>query len=237
MANADWRADAAAWWLGSAWHAYEALHDGPPGTRATLLAEVTWQTRIVDLSLSEADLWRGVRKSYHAIINKTDRELKIEAIPQGEAGGLISTCQRVHRLGAGRQTRPDGTWDLMGDWADAGRGMIVMAFDYEHEMTEPGGFNGFGPGSRWPSCVAFAYLIVNSSWAYYASGRSLKKDVQHAVIWRALLALKTRGVRWVELGWQGQATGEKGKNVEWFKTGFGGCDEPARLAASVEVSS
>ena len=65
------------WWDSSAWHAYEALHDGPPGRRAALLASAAWQTRVVDLSQNEAALWRGVRRSYHALINRLTHEYEL----------------------------------------------------------------------------------------------------------------------------------------------------------------
>lgn len=230
----DWRTDAAAWWTSPEWHAYECAYGDESGTRSRLLAGATWNTRIVDLALDEAEVWSGVRKSYRSLIHAAERALTVEALAALGAGGLIRTCQRVHRFACGgRQTRPDATWDLMGDWAGDGRGLIAMAFDYQNrppEMTDDAsGFDGVG---LWPPVVDFAYFVVNGSWAYYASAASLRPGVHHAVVWRALLALKARGVRWAELGWQGEARDAKGRSVEWFKTGFGGRDEPTALGVA-----
>ena len=200
-----------------------------------LLSGAHWATRVIDLSLSKADLWRGVRKSYRSLIHKAERELTVEAIPQRGAGGLIRTCQRVHRFDAGRQTRPDATWDLMGDWADDGSGLIAMAFDYTNrpvEMLERNGEPGNDPFQwLWLPCVDYAYFVVRGAWAYYASAASLRAGAHHAVIWHALLELKVRGVRWVEMGWQRQAVDEKGNGVEMFRRGFGGQDEPAQCCS------
>lgn len=199
-----WRPHAAAWWSSPAWHAYEALHDGPPGTRSRLLATATWQTRILDLSPSEAELWTGLRKSYKALINGANRQLNFRLATDTEIARVL------HLRCAGRVTRPLATWQLMTDWLAAGAGLLVLAYD------------GAAP-------LAFAYAIRHADWSYYASGASVDDDLQHAVIWHALMALKARGVRWAELGWRGQAQDPKGQSIEHFRGGFGGRDEPARL--------
>lgn len=226
---------AATWWNSLAWHAYERAYGDEPGTRARLLAMAPWQTRMIDLGQDEADLWRGVRRSYHAMINRLSREyLAREGPTAGKlrhvlcgpgAGGLIRTAQRVHCLDAGRETRPDATWDLMGDWADDETGLLVMAYDYSDgavpEMT------------GWPPCVGYVYFIRWEGWAYYASAASLVLNINIALVWWALLALRERGTRWAELGWQGQGTTEKERNVEFFRRGFGGVDVPASLSAGL----
>lgn len=66
------------WWSSPDWLAYEAAGGYP--SRADVLASATWQTRVIDLSVSEAELWRGIRKSYKAIINKAQKVHRIEAV-------------------------------------------------------------------------------------------------------------------------------------------------------------
>lgn len=209
-----------AFWRSDRWHQYERLHDGPPGARAGLLARASWQTRVVDLSPDEATLWRGVRKSYHATINRLTREYpdeigqeKTRAVLCGAgAGGLIRTAQEVHRLDAGRETRPAETWDLYGDWLDDEGALLALAFD---------GTRGTFPER---TCVGYGLFIIADGWAYYASAASLQRDVNIALVWWALLVLKARGVRWLEMGWQGQDHTEKGHGIEFFRRGFGGVD-------------
>lgn len=216
------------WWASKEWRAYERAYGDEPGARARLLESAPWRTRIVDLSQDEAALWRGVRTSYHALINRLARiydpsdpnvaviQRQTRAIFHGPgAGGLIRTAQRVHLLDAGRKTRPDETWDLMGDWADECHGLFSMAFDYDARSPEMEG---------WPPCVGYAYFILHERWAYYASAASLRRDINIALVWWAMLALKRVGVTRCELGWQGEAADDKGRRIEFLRRGFGGDD-------------
>ena len=208
--TANWRADAASWWSSKEWHCYEKEYGDEPGARSRLLAEATWRTRIMSLDPSEAELWSSVRKSYRSLIHAGEHRYEIRL----GAGLSLLYAQRLHFEAAGCATRSQATWGRMREWIHEDHGVLMMATD-----------RGSGEAR------SYAYFIVNGSWSYYASGASLEDDVQHAVIWRALLALKARGVCVVELGWQGQAPDAKGRGVEFFKTGFGGRDVPARLGA------
>lgn len=201
------------WWETPQWLAYEEAYKSAV-PRVQELAEATWQTRVIDLSLDEAELWRGVRKSYHAIIHKAERDL---SIAEWFAPCACEVARDVHRQAAGRETRSSVTWSLMQDWIALRRGLMVGA--------ERKGVHD--------SALAFVYVIVWGSWAYYASGASLELNVQHALIWRAMKELKARGVRYFEIGWQGHAQDDKGKAIEFFKTGFGGADMPANEAPTL----
>ena len=207
----DWRVPAAAWWSSPDWHAYEALHDGPPGTRARLLASATWQTRVIDLEPSVPGLWAGVRKSYHSLIHRAEER---DHFAPCSAAEFPVDCREVHRLASGHVTRSQETWDLMGEWIKTGTAMAMCAWPSDPYDSRPS---------------AYALWIGAQDWRYYASGASLEDDLQHAVIWHSLIELKARGVRCAELGWQGEATTEKGRGIEKFKAGFGGVDVDARL--------
>lgn len=229
-------------WQSDRWHAYEQAVGHPIGERSRLLSGKRWQTRVVDLTLGQPDLWCGVRRSYHALINRLMREhtgqngqpseqMKTSGIysEQG-AGAFIRTAQRVHLLDAGRQTRSDASWDLMGDWLDDGEALMAMAFDYVDVPTIPEALRQFRVAELaigdevWPPATGFAYFFLDGPWAYYASAASLRRDVNHLLVWQALLALKLRGIRWLEMGWQGQASDPKGQAIEFFRRGFGGFD-------------
>ena len=194
------------WWASPQWRAYEAAGGYP--SRVDELAAATWQTRVIDLTASEADLWRGVRKSYHALIHRVERHYGVGV---WEPSGIL-TARALHDAEAGRETRPMATWTLMQDWIRQSRGLLVGACH-----------------AGMP--VGYAYFLVHEDWAYYASAASRVPDVNHALAWLAIKTLKARGVRQLELGWQGHATDDKGRALEFFKRGFGGVDVPANWLA------
>lgn len=204
------------WWETPQWLSYEAAYQ-PAIPRVQELAEATWQTRVIDLSLSEEELWRGVRKSYHAIIHKAERT---RAIYEWTAVGAMDAARKIHLAEAGRQTRPIETWDLMDVWRRDGFGLLVGA-EREFDMTP----------------VAFAYFIIWEGWAYYASAAALERDINHALIWHAMKMLKARGVRVLEMGWQGHAQDEKGRGIEMFRRGFGGHDVQASEGPTVTFAA
>ena len=90
-------------------------------------------------------------------------------------------------------------------WLDAGGALLVVA-------------------ERGVDCVGAAYWITYKARAYYASGVYAGDNISHAIMWRSLLALKGLGVQFASLGWQGRATTDKERAIEFFKAGFGGRD-------------
>mgnify|MGYP001561976968 FL=1 len=76
--------------------------------------------------------------------------------------------------------------------------------------------------------IGFIYVVIYGEWAYYFSGASIEPNVMHALQWRMIQQLKALGVETYELGWQGEATDEKGQGIEMFRRGFGGVDVPVR---------
>lgn len=168
--------------------------------------EVGWRTRLIDLTASETDLWRGVRKSYHSLIRGGEKRLRIESVAD------VEVFRQLHVASAGRETRPRATWSCMQRWLAVDRALLLVAYDQSEDTIRP---------------VGAAYWIVYKQAAYYASASYLQDNVAHAVIWQSLLHLRDKcGVMKVEMGWQGHAQDEKGKNIEYFKRGWGGHDVP-----------
>jgi hypothetical protein len=163
---------------------------------------VIGQSRVVDLTKPLADHWKKTRKSYHSLINYACREyLLVEDL----TGNLMPFAQHLHRRAAGRTTRLQKTWDLMQRWVKDGHGMLLAAHNGDH----------------W---VAYAFWIVQWPWAYYASSAiepSFKGEVQHALQWSGMSRLRQRGIQNYEIGWQDMATDQKGKAVEFYRSGFG----------------
>lgn len=197
----------APWWTSPDWLAYERAC-GREGARARQLATASWDTRVVDLRQDQPALWRGVRRSYHALINRLTRDDGFAVVPATPVL-LVTDCRRLHRDVAGRETRPAASWVLQGQWLESGHGLAFAAYR-----------------ARVP--VAFVYLLLDGAWAYYSSAAAVEPDANHALLWHAMLALKAAGVEIFEVGWQGEARDEKGRNIEFFRRGWGGVDVAVR---------
>lgn len=105
----------------------------------------------------------------------------------------------------------------MAEWERTGNLVLVGAFDVADD-----------------DLLGFAAFERNGPWAYYGHEAASVRDVAHLMIWFAIRELKSIGVERLELGWQGQATDEKGKNIEFFRRGFGGVDVPATAGEGLE---
>lgn len=184
----------------------------PMDWKATTAVE-PFTTQVLDLSQSEQELWRGLRKSYHSLIHKAEREREIYVVDdQSWNFHAMQYAAEVHREAAGRSTRANLTWEEMSLWIRTGNGVLVRAQ------------NARGRD------VGYAYAIRYKNWAYYASGASLERDLSHALIWHTIKTLKADGrTRYFELGWQARESDtDKDRGIAHFKAGFGG--EPWQIA-------
>ena len=216
------------WWDTESWHEYERAYGDEPGTRSELLATAPWSTRVVDLSGSRDLLWSGVRRSYHSIINGLGREFLFQqrSVAVGASGAREAArrAQTLHAIAAGRPTRSTATWDVLAGWTktEDSHGLWVLGADPRDND------------------VGYAFFVIHEGWAYYFSAASLRRDLGLALIWWGMLALREYGVRWCELGWQGELQRhetfrddeafKKRRNIEFVRRGFGGLDVPVRLS-------
>lgn len=151
-------------------------------------------SQVLDLRTHQ---WSDVRKSYHSIIHRAQERYEI-----GEDNKL-SVYRMIHHLAFGN-VRNEQTFICQQDWLRDGYAMVVNAMSRKGEEL----------------CASSLWIIYQGK-AFYASGPSLEKNVQHAVIWKSLQILKARGVTLVELGQIDGGT-EKEKNIGKFKAGWGG---------------
>lgn len=168
-------------------------------------------TRVLDLMPYDAELhrlWPKVRKSYHSLIHRAEERYELKTIYADRLGG-IEPFVRCHIEANGR-VRSDRTFAYQAEWISRGIGLCIGAFD----------------GAR---AIAAAYWILLNDQAYFASGPSVERGVQHAVIWASLKSLKKRGIQLVELG-QVDGESEKERNIGHFKSGFAGIDIPFYIA-------
>lgn len=161
-------------------------------------SDISWHTQMIDLIRSEAALHAGIRKSYTSLINHVTRTHEIVVDDKGD---LLRAFRRLHFGQAGRETRPERTWEIQREWCEAGNGLIVAAM-------------------RWNVAVACTYWILYKGCAYYASSASINRSIVHALVWRAILELKARGVQRLEMGWLDYPGDPPGLGL--FKSGFGG---------------
>jgi hypothetical protein len=155
-------------------------------------------SQVIDL---QAHKWSNIRKSYRGLINRAgDYVIKEDA--------SILNYSLVHFMKFGN-VRNKQTFEMQQEWMNKGYALSVSASDI---IT----FDS-------PSVQAAAFWIIYNNCAFYASGPSIKNNIQHAVIWKSLQILKARDVYFVEMG---QIDGKEEGTRGLFKTGFGGEAKP-----------
>ena len=170
--------------------------------------EVTagWRSQVLDLRGPIEALHSGLRRSYRSLVNAGLREFNIAEDP-GD-GSLCEAFRAVHVAASGGiAPRSDETYAYNRAWVRDGSALLL----------------GARAGDRW---MGFVLVIRYKTGAYYASGPALAPNVMHALQWEAIRRLKALGVQRYEIGWQGVATDEKGRQIEFFKRGFGGQSVP-----------
>lgn len=194
-------------WNHPAWLAYEHAYGEEPGTRAELLANAAWKTRIVDLHEPTR-----LRKSYRSLVNgivSGRTGVVIQPRIQGcDIKPAMEEARLLHINAAGGETRSRDTWMHMAEWAYDSAGVLVSA------------------GRSSGMMVGFAYFVRHGNWAYYFSAVGEEPDIGLALIWSGMNVLRAQGVRWCELGWIGAAVNDKERDIEFVKRGFGGRDVP-----------
>jgi Acetyltransferase (GNAT) domain len=161
-----------------------------------------------DLSGGEAALRKGLRKSFRSLINWGRRNLTIELVGRDNASHeLFDRYQAFHMKIAGRETRPQASWDAMYDHIVAGGGELVLGF-----------LNG--------GLVSGTLVLYGASVASYASGvydRALfARPLAHWPLWLSMLRSGENGLKTFDIGALPQANGtsEKESNIGYFKRGF-----------------
>jgi hypothetical protein len=179
----------------------------------------------VDLTLDGEQLWRNVRRRYRPFINAGRRDLRIEIVNQDEPDHeRFEVYRTLHREVAGRETRPRGSWDVMYELLEEGRGQLVLAYMEERP-------------------IAATYFMRFGRHAIYASGayaRDLGKyPVSHWPLYASILEAKRVGVERLILGsvfLEADANSTaKERSIGEFKRGFA-TEIVARRAYRLEAS-
>jgi|TARA_R110000765_G_scaffold42621_5_gene89899 hypothetical protein len=169
--------------------------------------DISWQTQVIQLlPRNETERWREVRRSYKSIIHTAQRTHRIERSCDPSA---VEILHGLHRDQAGRETRDQYTWDLMASWVASGHAYLCLAW------------NDAGV------CDGAIYVYVYKGHEYYGHAASSTLGVNHALVWEAI---RRSDSQTFEVGWQGHASNEKGKNIEFFRRGFGGSSQLVRVS-------
>lgn len=168
--------------------------------------KIGWHSRLIDLTASEEILHASLRKSYKGLIHQAEDRYEFEI---GSSFALYQAYRTLHESTVGQiAPRPARTYELQWEWLQAGFAFLVGARHLSQDWA------------------AFAYIFQYKDGAYYGSGPSAGDNIMHAVVWKAILEAKRRGLRHCEIGWQGHARDEKERAIEFFKAGFPGDNIP-----------
>lgn len=172
--------------------------------------EREWETYVLDLRSPAGQRWGRVRKSYRHLITQAREQHDITVIGGGQSTDprwAVERAHAIHRAVAGKETRPQATWDAMGDWLQSGNALIAM--------TEEG----------------YAYAIRYKHWAYYASGATTVTNLSHALLWALETVMWVDGqTQYFEVGWAAKDGDDaKARSIAFFKSGFGGDRWPVQM--------
>ena len=174
-------------------------------------------TQIIDLRQDLKTIHSAMSKGHDYDI---DRGLKIfdaKIYDNKAIGYAFLKYHELHTKDAGRETRPQLTWDMQQEWMDNGRAILIgVVLNYE-----------------W---IGFSYIITYKKKAYYfsACSDSYHSDlpIGHVLTWKAIEYLKERGFEFFEIGWQQYTPqpydlcSDKEVAISHFKKGFGGNTVP-----------
>jgi len=155
-------------------------------------------TRVLDLARPPADLWREMRRSYHALIHRAEGRYAC-------AWGDVDDLRVLYDAQPELPTLTPGQWRCVERVHAANRLAVLVARDAVGQVAGAIG------------------IYVWRGRSYYGHGRSRDKNVNHLLQWRAIQSLPLRGVRWYEIGWEARPEDdEKARAIAYHKKGFAG---------------
>lgn len=155
----------------------------------------------VDLSDDLDCIKRRFRKSYKSLVNKQDG---IVAHDGNGPTNLMDDCREVHLRLAGRATRSEKSWALMGDALRREQAELITS-EYDGEI------------------LGYCYISHNGINAYYSSSAILERKGMHPLIWKAIEQCKKKGLKRLYMdieAAEGDRT-SKEQSIAYFKRGFG----------------
>lgn len=163
---------------------------------------------LCDVRKDETAFRRDLRKSYKSLINFGKREISLHVMDHSNSDpDLFRQFQEFHARIAGRQTRPQASWDAMLQLIEAGSAELIV-------------------GTHNDQMVACSHIFYDETTALYGTGvyeRDLfSKPISHWPVFFSMLRAAERGNRIFNLGdvyVPGEAD-RKVRNIAYFKKGF-----------------
>ncbi len=170
------------------------------------------QTRIIDLSKSEEQLWHDIRHGHQSEITKAKRN-GLQFTKSTDYAAFLKLARQNYK---GYQLVFNKTYDK---WLPKLPNQEMWCVT-ESSSDKP---------------LAMAIIRTQGDLARYQSGAtdySRNLGQSHTLQWSIILMLKGSGFRWYEVGTQGEwfKSGDKTASIAHFKAGFGGSDYPLYAA-------
>lgn len=180
--------------------------------------DTSLSTQILELDAPESSLLQGMRKGHRSAIKQAHPEVEIRIVTSEDVTQeAFNAYRELHRVAAGRVTRPGRTFELMLEWIRKGDAILC----------------GARLGDRW---IGFAYVNLFRKAAYYSSSCNDPTHgglpISHKIQWEVIRWLKDNGFTRYELGLQhfGQQLHDlptdKELAIASFKRGLGGLTVP-----------
>jgi len=179
----------------------------------------TINTQVLDLKKPLDELRREVRHGHDSDIDRASKALRAEIFDQNNiTDEIFEIYVDLHRIAAGRITRPKATFDLMYEFIKNGNGFLVGA-------------------KKNNEFVGFAFFSLFKGNVYYSSSAN-NHDVEkaipisHFIQWNAIEYMKKKDCGFYESGWQKYSPTlanfceVKEINISKFQRGFGGYTLP-----------
>lgn len=170
--------------------------------------------QLINLSASEDELFRQIRKSYKSLINWGKKNLSLRVIDKETITVEdIERFKQLHCLAAGRKTRPNHTWHLQYEMVYHDEAFVILG-ELDGELVTAGMF---------PYSSRYCYYGVSAS-----KREMYDKPLSHSMIWSAILYAKKQGCNLFEMGilsypnQEGTLPTQKDMDISTFKNGFGG---------------
>lgn len=174
-------------------------------------------TQMIDLRLSEQELWAGVRRDHQRNIEKARESLTVRVHAGSVTDEKFDEYRLMHARAAGRVRRPLLTFHMMRDWIRSGGGFLAEALLDGRSV----GFEIFQEFNR----GVYSMSACNEP----GFGRL---PIRHLLQWESIRWMKARSFEFYEVGNQQFGSSlhdfpdQKQIDISLFKSGFGGATVP-----------
>lgn len=166
-----------------------------------------------DLSLSERDYRKRLRKSYRSLINSAPKHFDAKVLDINKCGAAVlwEEFKTLHTKVAGRQTRSSSSWNLLYEMLHKKQADLIYIKDINNNLI---------------GCSFFNHTANEVSYSVAAYERSLfDKPIGHAIQFKLIKLMRAKGRSWYRLGTMQYpsadgAVSAKEQGISKFKSGF-----------------